>query len=378
LHALKGSCIVPATDLYTKESPTMAPAPTYSKILSAPRPPRLPIGYRPSTALFRAAGAAATARATRQDVEAVLAARHPGDDVAAAVLKAAIDPGSTGATGWAAELTQQAVGAFLADLAPLSAGASLFSRVPVQLPAEGLDEATSFPSVATGAGAAWVAENDPAPVTQPEFSPGEVISPRHIRSIVVVTRELARGSRAEPAIRALLTEAASARLDLTAFDDEAGDDERPAGLLYGVAALAAYPGGDVTSLTKDISALVAATSAVGGETVLIMSPARAVRLSIMAPALALPVLPSAHVAEDHIIAIKPRGLAVALGAPSIDTSSEGLLHMSSTPSQIVDGTAADPVRALWQTDVVAVRLDMALGWCRRHPATAAHIEDASW
>jgi hypothetical protein len=66
-------------------------------------------------------------------------------------------------------------------------------------------------------------------------------------------------------------------------------------------------------------------------------------------------------------------------APRFEISDQATLHMEdTTPLPIVDGgVPAAPVRSLWQTDSLGLRLIMPMNWIMRRPV-AALINGVTW
>ncbi|TAI60690.1 hypothetical protein [Bradyrhizobium sp. Leo170] len=78
------------------------------------------------------------------------------------------------------------------------------------------------------------------------------------------------------------------------------------------------------------------------------------------------------------IATAPRG-----EAPRFEISDQATLHMEDTnPQPIVGGadpgTPANPVRSLWQTDSLALRLILPVNWTLRRPGMVAWVQGVTW
>ncbi len=297
-----------------------------------------------------------------------------GDTGALAVLRAASAPHGTVDT---AHLLAAATGAFLLDLAPMSAAAALMQRAGIQVPADESVAVLNLPTADDAAVAAWVADLDGIPVTSSTFSSAPLIR-RKLASIVVTTAELMKRSAAPAIIEALLRRAAARALDAAMFDNTAGDANRPAGLLYGLAPIAGMPGGDAVARRVDLLALTAAASVAGGEVVYVMSPTRAA--SLMLDGATLDVIPSAYLAADTVVAIAPAALAVLTGVAEIDICRDGVIHMDTVPLEIVTvgGVASAPTRSLYQTDAVATRLLLDCGWVMQSAGAIAWASGVTW
>jgi hypothetical protein len=176
-----------------------------------------------------------------------------------------------------------------------------------------------------------------------------------------------------------MLEDAAQTLDAAVFSTAAADDVRPAGILNGATPINGYSGGDEVAMQQDISALAAAVTDAGGDTVaFVMNPRQAVRLRLLQPDFAFPVWPSRAVGEGRIIGVDPTAFACAFGDHvSIESTNAATLHMSSTPEAIVDGDVADPVRSVFQTDSIATRMIVWLAFTMRG-ARAQYLEATTW
>ncbi len=322
---------------------------------------------RPADLLMRAAGACTLATATGANVDAVVADSFGGDPLvlraASASLSIADDPELAAAPRH-----------FVLGLAPLSAAASLFERaLRLDLAATG----QTIPGVGA-AGAAFIAEGAAIPASSlPPAAPAMVRF--KIAAMATMTDTLARSSDAPALVADALSRSAAATLDAVLFSAEAATAAQPAGICYGIEPLTGYAGGDFLSLRTDLSALAAAVAPVAaGGFVLIMDPARALRLSLLTPALAVPVLPSAQVAEDVVLAVVPGALAWGADAADVFASNAAVIHEEDeTPAANLGSGDPSPIRALWQTASIATRLLLDVGWTLRGPGVA-WVEGASW
>jgi hypothetical protein len=337
---------------------------------------------RPAVYLFRAAAAHARSFVTRATPEGAARALFGHDAVTDVILKAATSPASTGTPGWAGALAQSAVDDSIAAIASLSAAAELISRglkldltgiAQLHVPGRTLD--------ATQAGQ-WVGEGAPKPVRALAFTAGPVLSPRKLAVVCSMSREIIESSAVEATTRALLSEASALALDAALFSTNGDDGNHPAGILNGVAALAPTTGGGFNALVGDIKALIAALAASGGglHPIIIASPPQATALKIWAgPHFDIPVLPSAALAAGTIVAVEALSFASGFGSvPEFSTSKVTVLHMEDTsPSDIVSGTAATPVKSTFQTDTVALKMVLWASWGMRAPHVA-WLQNVTW
>jgi hypothetical protein len=172
-----------------------------------------------------------------------------------------------------------------------------------------------------------------------------------------------------------------AALDVLMFDANAGDDVRPAGLRYGVAASPAAAAGTApTAMMADLGALAAAVAPVGGLNIaFVAAPGEAVKIMLAAgPKFAFPVFASSGLTEGTVMAVALNALASASDpAPKIKTSSDAILHLEDTTP--LPGLTGTPVASMFQIDGVAIRLVLMATWGLRVPTGAvAFIEEVTW
>jgi hypothetical protein len=226
--------------------------------------------------------------------------------------------------------------------------------------------------IATANDAAWVAEGDPIPVQQLAAAPG-LIEPRKIASISVLTREMVESSNAEQIISNTLVRAAGLALDAALFDANAASAARPAGLRNGIAASPASNNADTfEAALEDLAGMVSATGAVGGvgPYAIIVNPGRAVTLAMRYLGLVENVLVlGTPVVGADIITVAVAALAAAISAdPEIETSRAATLQMSDTPVAV---GSTGPVRGLFQTDSIGVKVRWPASWALRDPRGVA-------
>jgi hypothetical protein len=141
-------------------------------------------------------------------------------------------------------------------------------------------------------------------------------------------------------------------------------------------------------MMKDLGALAAAVAPVGGlQIVFVANPAEAVKIVLRAGPdfnAKFPVLASNGVAAGTVIAVAVNALAVAADpAPRFERSKDATLHMEDT-TPLPIGTPgspnviAAPVRSLWQSDSVGVRLIMEVSWGLRAAGAVAFVSSVTW
>lgn len=369
---------------------------------AAPGIARRPLGLpqrevRGMDLLVRAAAVRAIAHFGGKPIEQVLAERYPGHEATAIMVRADQTIGTTGVSGWASELVQTAYADFLHALTGKSIYPELRSR-GIGLSFDGVGT-VSIPS-RTGGGAAGGFVGEGAPIRVGRITTAATtMTAKKMGVIVPFSRELAK--RSTPAIEALVRQAiledTAATLDPIMLDANAADTARPAGLLNGVAAVApGYGGGDQAAALEDFKNLLAPffqANAADNITV-IMNPMQGLALSLMVGAdgkfgwfeevrKRISIVESTHATAGRLIALRNSDFATALGdAPEFDISESATLHMEDTnPLEIVSGTGpttADPVRSLFQTATIGVRMLMDISWKMRRSGMVQWINGTSW
>lgn len=347
--------------------------------------------------IVRAAVVHGIANFGNKAIEDVLQERYPGHEATAIVTKADQTVGTTTVAGWAAEVVQTAYADFLQALTGFSIYPVLRER-GIGLSFDGIGTVSIPSRTAGGAGGGFVAEGSPIRVGRLTTA-ATTMTPRKMGVIIPFTRELAK--RSTPAIEALVRQAiledTAAVLDPILLDATASSTARPAGLLNGVAAVSpGFGGGDYQAVVEDFAALLApfyAANAADNITV-VMNPAQGLRLALMAGPVGDPtwftrirerisIVESTHATAGRLIALRNSDFATALGdAPEFDVSEQATIHMEdTTPLEIVSGTGpttADPVRSLWQTASIGVRMLMDVSWKMRRTGMVQWIDGTSW
>lgn len=348
---------------------------------------RPPIPLRPdygdrSSFISRAMSAALNAGVSRNSNSIAMARRmFPDDRVTEAILtRAVVGAASTSVSGWAAELANSALIAFLSSLGPDSAAAELIKRgLAVNLPI-GVNVA-KYPKRNTApVKMPWVGESSPIPVRASDLALVECGPPKKFGTIVTISRETAKRSNARAVFEQMLREEASLSLDAAYFSSDAGTSDGLAGLLYGLTSLESETGarrGDLVQLAKAVGA------GGSGQVVFIAGTGRAAALGIAEPELKSPVLPSAAVPEDRLIAVDPASLIhLADSQPQIAAGEESIVHSDDDPDHIstagTPNVVAAPVRSLFQTDCIAVRLTADLAFGARRAGAVAYMDGVEW
>ncbi len=352
--------------------------------------------------LVRAVTAAGIAHFGKQPLERVLEQRYDNHrattELAKIMARADQTIGTTTVSGWASELVQTVNQGFLEALMPYSIYPALRAK-GIGLNFDGIGTVVIPGRTAGGAGGGFVAEGSPIRVGR--ITTNSVsMSPKKLGVIVAFSRELAK--RSTPAIEALVRQAiledTAVILDAALTDATASSTARPAGLLNGVSAVAnGYGGGDYQAVLADFKALLAPFFAANAadNIVVLMNPAQGLALSMMpgpdgvigsfmgAIRERVTFLESTSVTAGRLIALRASDFATALGdAPEFDVSEQATIHMEdASPLEIVSGsgpTTADPVRSLWQTATIGVRMIQDISWKMRRGGMVQWIDGTSW
>jgi hypothetical protein len=224
--------------------------------------------------------------------------------------------------------------------------------------------------------------------------------------ITTWTREIDEHS--QPAIEGLLKNAiqedTAVSLDSILLDSNPATLVRPAGILNGITGLTPTAGGGFNALVGDIKQLTSAllTGTLGNVRVpvYIMNPIQKNAIGLVAaPGVGVfpfrdeiaagtlggwPIIESGTVPPGTVIVIDAADfVSVGGDAPRFEVSDQATLHMEdTTPTDIVagpgPGTPAFPVKSMWQTDSLALRLILPTNWTIRRPGTVAYVAGVTW
>jgi HK97 family phage prohead protease len=356
--------------------------------------------------IYRSVAVALLAHIEKKPLGQVLAERYGGDEatkaVASIVLRAASVPASTTLTGWAAELVETVVGEFLEDLMPQSVypglsaigGRFTFGRAgKVSLPSR-----AATPTI----GGSFVAEGAAIPVRQAAYA-SITLTPKKMGVISTMTREISEHST--PAIEGLIRQAmqedTAIAVDSVLLDATAASTTRPAGLRNGVSALTATTGGGFAALVGDIKQMVAVLVAANSlrAPVWIMNPAEVLSISLTQNAggdfpfaaevnggrlRGYPILQSTSMTAARVLLVDAADFFSATGdEPRFDVSDQAVLHMEDTTPLAIGTvgtppTVAAPVRSLWQTDSIGIRMILDINWAMRRTGLIAWIDGVTW
>lgn len=355
--------------------------------------------------VFRSLATWFAAHASRESIDHVLRSRYGDrDERMNMVLRSAVNPAMTTVAGWAAELVQTQNAGFLNRILPKSIYMPLANRGVRYTFGSGISQ-LKIPVRTTGSllAGAWVGEGAPKPVKRASFA-AVTLTPYKLAVISTFTEEMALYSN--PAIEAIIRQGlqddTSVSLDTYLIDAVASSSSRPAGLLNGVTPLTATAAGTATEkMVADMKGLIAAIVAAGGGTdiLCLINPAQAISLGFAQTTtgdflfatvqeagqkFSVTFIVSQTVAAGRVIAIEASEFATATGdTPRFAVSNEATLHEEDT-TPLAIGTpgapavVAAPVRSLFQTDSIAIRLTLYVTWVMRRTGMVQTIAAVGW
>lgn len=332
-----------------------------------------------------------------------------GDDVVTKAvadyfLRAATVPADTVTPAWAGVLGQTINADFLPTLVPQSVYSQLQGYGPrYTLGRNGVINIPSRSATPTIAGS-FVAEGAPIPVRQGAF----VAIPLGLKKMAVIstmTREISEHSI--PALPMLIEDAikedTQVSIDVVLLDASAATAIRPAGIRNGVAVTTPTAGGGQAALVGDIGklsgALITATNGNLRTPVWLMNPGVANKIALMTNAMGVfpfrdeinqgrlnrwPVIESGTVPIDMLILIDAADFASVTGDdPRFDVSDQATIHMEDTTPLAIStpgapNVVAAPVRSLWQTDSLGIRMILPMNWALRRAGVVAWTQPISW
>jgi len=187
------------------------------------------------------------------------------------------------------------------------------------------------------------------------------------------------------------------------MDATAASSTRPAGLKNGVTTWTATSGGGFAALVADLKGMVALLiSGSNGnlrQPVWIMNPAQALSISLTQNAggdfpfaaeinnnrfQGYPIILSSTVTAATVFLVDADDFVSVEGdAPLFSVSDQATLHLEDTTPLAIGtagspNTVAAPVRSLYQTDSLALRMTMTLNWTLRRTGTLAWTSSVTW
>jgi HK97 family phage prohead protease/HK97 family phage major capsid protein len=392
-------------------APRTAAAANASTAMSSSRPFNVATKKLSPLDIFCRAGAAIiVAHRDRMPVAEIVRTAFGDDEATRAVvdwqMRAATAPAMSTVVGWAQELVQQIVVDFMQTLMPKSVYPRLSGMgLTLTFGRNGKVIIPTRSRTPTIAGS-FVGEGLPIPVRQGAFT-SQTLTPKKMAVITTWTREIDEHSI--PAIQGLLRDAiqvdTAVSLDAILLDTNPATTIRPAGILNGVSGLTPTAGGGFTALTGDIKALSGAllTGTLGNvrNPAWLMNPQQVNSAGLVAaPGAGVfpfrdeigrgqlggwPIIDSGTVPLGTVIAIDAADYVSVTGdGPRFEISDQATLHMEDTaPADIVSGPSgtpapATPVKSMFQTDSLALRLILPVNWTIRRAGTVAWMAGVTW
>jgi hypothetical protein len=233
----------------------------------------------------------------------------------------------------------------------------------------------SAPGFVAGAGnAGFVAEGAPVPVKALADLVVQM-TPHKLAAIATLTEEMVFSSNAEILIGDALIRSAAAALDVALFGTAAATAAQPAGLRNGIASYTASTNSDFwEAFFEDVANGINACSPVGGNGpyTFIANAGRAVQIRLRAMGEEpYAILGSSAVGNDMLI-VAPSAIVCAIEPePTIDIGNAAAIHMADPASAISNGGAAAPVKSMYQTATLALKLRWRVSWALRDPRGVA-------
>ncbi|WP_424813558.1 phage major capsid protein [Roseococcus sp. YIM B11640] len=402
LNALKASEARLATTVEARAPGGEAGGPR--RPLTVPAAPKA----SPKFLAYRAATLRVLAHVTRRPIDELRQERYGDDEptkiITEVLTRAASAPATTTTSGWASQLVETVNADFMQDLMPASVYPGLASRgLRLNFGRAGVVSIPSRSATPTIAGS-FVGEGAAIPVRQGAFT-SQSLTPKKMAVISTFTREIAEHST--PAIEGLIRDAmqedTAVAIDTVLLDATAASSIRPAGIRNGIAAITATSGGGFAALVGDIKALVGALiTATNGNMrapVWIMNPVQAVAISLTQNAggdfpfqaelgrgtlQGYPVIQSPTVTAGMVFLVDAADFVSVTGdEPRFDVSDQATLHMEDTTPLAISATGtpntvAAPIRSLFQTDTLAIRMILPMNWALRRSGVVAWTQSVTW
>jgi hypothetical protein len=271
--------------------------------------------------------------------------------------------------------------AVLPMLQPYSGAAMLFNEgLKVTLTRD--SGGVTVPSVPVVPSLKFVAPGAPKPVVQ-GVSVGARVDPHKIAGITVASGELFQQANIELILQQLLAESAGPTLDAAVFSALPGDASRPPGLFNGIASLTPATGTGTDALLADLQTLMRSVAPVVGASrfFYIMNPVQAVSAQYRTyEDIAPRIITSGTVPEKTVIVVAANAVVSAMGVPMFETATHTALHMNDVPLPIVSGgvVASPLVSSMFQTNSIAVKMQLDVSWALRSPQAVAWIQNVVW
>jgi HK97 family phage major capsid protein/HK97 family phage prohead protease len=350
--------------------------------------------------LFRGAFVLAKSHVTNRPINDIILNDFGGDKELEVMTLAASNPAMTNVVGWAAELIDTQMGEFLDLLAP----ESVFARLAGLRVTFDRNGGVKLPGRSTRSlGGSFTGEGAPIPVRQAQLT-SVLLSPFKATVITTMTRELAQRSApaAEPLFRQMMIEDTAITIDGAFLDSGAASAVRPAGLQT-LGTGTASAGATVANIMADLRGMAEGiiSAQAGRRPVWVMNDIR--RLGLMTALsttedtrpfadeiragslLGYGIVTSINVPSGVVFLVDQAELAQGYGdSPAIDMSNQATLHMEDTnPLALATGTqgsgvVATPMRSMFQTDSLALRLVWDVSWVMRRAGACQFRTGVAW
>ena len=306
---------------------------------------------------------------------------YGNDLVTVIVLRSATSAADTTSTNWAKELAGVAIYDMVQSITSISAGAALIDR-GLKLSMDHIAEyRVPGRTISAAAAGMWTSEESPAPARQLSFSNAAVLRPRKLSVIIAATNEQIRSSNIEAIVRQTLGEAAGLALDGQMFSATAGDTAKPPGLFVGVTGQTPTAGGGINAIEGDLKNLFAALAAAGGgKTAVIVAAvpqATALKMTV-GPQFDVPIIGSTGLSAGMVAVVESASFVSRFSlVPEFSVSNQAIYHAEDTApaDPIMSGT---PVKSLFQTDAIALKMDLWAAYGLRAAGHAQFVSPVSW
>jgi hypothetical protein len=342
--------------------------------------PMLPRRGQPAP-IFRIAAATVRAFATNTTVEKAGRELYGRDGFE---TRAASSSAQLGTPAWAGAVGQDIVGDLLQATTTLSAAANLMAR-GLQISLAGLASLRvpgrlADPSLAVS----WLAEGAPIPLKAPPLIPGPTLRPKKIGVLSAYSAEQAASSSIDTFIRQALIEATGLALDAAMFSS-APEGAAPPGILSNAVTVTASTASAGWALSADIGSLIEGLSSVGAgaEPILVCAPHQYASLHTWTSEAVrfYPIFCSTALDAGTIVAVERSSFVSSYDpTPEFSTSIGAAVHFEDTvPSDIsASGTVATPVKSMFQSDLIGLKMILRTAWALRNSAHVAICEGVSW
>jgi hypothetical protein len=169
------------------------------------------------------------------------------------------------------------------------------------------------------------------------------------------------------------------------FSATAGDAAKPPGLFVGIAPTPAATGGGTAAMMTDLGKLFGAlaNAGAGKNAVIVAAVPEATTLKMsVGPRFDIPIIASTALAAGTVAVIEVASFVSAFSAvPEFRVADQASYHAEDTsPQDITGGTPspAVPVKSLFQTNSVALKMDFFAAWGLRAAGHAQYLTGATW